>query len=248
MFLQQEAKKPLTNADVIRMVQKGYEEDVIVGFIGNSKETEFNVFTEDGLDQLMQAGVSQKVIKAMLEAEKRKSTTSSQPSNGMYTEDVAENTTEYIPPGNIDYQRVEKFPEGREVTTWGSFMGELAGDKLVSRIYNTSYKDIWKAALKVSTELETRGRTPVFPLPDRGQISIGAIDQNRLIGRGGGAWMDTFAIQLVKLNDGQIRVTVLRKVLELPNTRQWRRAISNGKIERWVLTRIEDEVGRPAAK
>jgi len=75
-LLNQEAKKPLTNADVIRMAQSGWEEGIIVDTIEASK-TEFDI-SVDALDQLKQAGVSQKVIKAMLEAEKRK-TASAQP-------------------------------------------------------------------------------------------------------------------------------------------------------------------------
>src|SRR5882724_3462434 len=61
---------PLTNADVIKMVKSGRADPAIVSAISAS-ETQFDL-SSTGLSTLNQAGVSSKVIRAMLAAESKK--------------------------------------------------------------------------------------------------------------------------------------------------------------------------------
>jgi hypothetical protein len=63
-------KNPLTNADVIKMVKSGLAETTIVATIAAS-DTQFDL-SSAGLQSLGQAGVSSKVIRAMLAAESKK--------------------------------------------------------------------------------------------------------------------------------------------------------------------------------
>jgi hypothetical protein len=56
-------KKPLTNADVTRMVKSGFGEGVIINAI-QASDTQFDV-SLDALFRLKEAGVSQKIIEAM---------------------------------------------------------------------------------------------------------------------------------------------------------------------------------------
>ena len=63
-------KGPLTNADVIKMVKAGMAEPSIVAAIAGT-DTQFDL-TSTGLQSLSQAGVSSKVIRAMLAAESKK--------------------------------------------------------------------------------------------------------------------------------------------------------------------------------
>ncbi len=63
-------KGPLTNADVIKMVKAGMAEPTIVAAIAGN-DTQFDL-TSTGLQSLSQAGVSSKVIRAMLAAESKK--------------------------------------------------------------------------------------------------------------------------------------------------------------------------------
>ncbi len=63
-------KTPLTNADVIKMVKSGLAETTIVAAIA-ANDTQFDL-SSSGLQSLSQAGVSSKVIRAMLAAESKK--------------------------------------------------------------------------------------------------------------------------------------------------------------------------------
>ncbi len=63
-------KNPLTNADVIKMVKSGMAETAIVAAIA-ANDTQFDL-SSTGLQSLNQAGVSSKVVRAMLAAESKK--------------------------------------------------------------------------------------------------------------------------------------------------------------------------------
>ena len=69
-FLTAQQKNPLTNADVIKMVKSGMAETTIVAAIA-ANDTQFDL-SSTGLQSLSQAGVSSKVIRAMLAAESKK--------------------------------------------------------------------------------------------------------------------------------------------------------------------------------
>jgi len=63
-------KNPLTNADVVKMVKSGMAESAIVTAISAS-DSQFDL-SSTGLQSLSQAGVSSKVIRAMLAADAKK--------------------------------------------------------------------------------------------------------------------------------------------------------------------------------
>jgi hypothetical protein len=63
-------KNPLSNADVIKMVKAGMAENTIAAAIA-ANDTQFDL-SSNGLQTLSQAGVSSKVIRAMLAAESKK--------------------------------------------------------------------------------------------------------------------------------------------------------------------------------
>jgi hypothetical protein len=62
---------PLTNADVIKMVKAGTPDATIANAIATASDTQFDL-SSAGLQMLGQAGVSSKVIRAMLAAESKK--------------------------------------------------------------------------------------------------------------------------------------------------------------------------------
>lgn len=63
-------KKPLTNADIIRMVKSGLAETVVLSAI-EANDSQFDV-SADALITLKTAGVSQKIIEAILASESRR--------------------------------------------------------------------------------------------------------------------------------------------------------------------------------
>src|ERR1700688_5062671 len=78
MALPQQAQKPLTNDDVVKMVKGGLPEDIIVSAI-QAAATNFDI-SADALISLKNAGVTQPVMAAMIAAESNKRTAGSQAS------------------------------------------------------------------------------------------------------------------------------------------------------------------------
>jgi hypothetical protein len=66
----QAKQHPLTNGDVVKMVKNGFADDVVVAMV-EANDTDFDV-SMDGITALKQAGISDKVLGAMLKAEARK--------------------------------------------------------------------------------------------------------------------------------------------------------------------------------
>ena len=82
---------------------------------------------------------------------------------------------------------------------------------------------------------------------ESGRIQNGGIDQNAMIGGGPGAWLDVFVTEATAISATQTKVTVTRKVVQRQFTgdKAWKTVSSNGKIERWLLTQVIDELKSP---
>ncbi len=80
MASSQQAQKPLTNDDVVKMVKGGLPEDTIVSAI-QASATNFDI-SADALISLKNAGVTQPVMGAMISAESNKRTAGSRASTG----------------------------------------------------------------------------------------------------------------------------------------------------------------------
>jgi hypothetical protein len=80
MAFPQQAQKPITNDDVVKMVKGGLPEDTIVSAI-QASATHFDI-SADALISLKNAGVTQPVMGAMIAAESNKRTAVSQASTG----------------------------------------------------------------------------------------------------------------------------------------------------------------------
>ena len=79
-------KNPLTNADVVKMVKAGMAESTIVAAIAGN-DTQFDL-SSTGLQGLSQAGVSSKVIRAMLAAESKKKDAAAAAENSTRSQDA----------------------------------------------------------------------------------------------------------------------------------------------------------------
>src|SRR5882724_12586294 len=79
-------KNPLTNADVIKMVKAVTAETTIAAAIA-ANDTQFDL-SSTGLQALNQAGVSSKVIRAMLAAEAKKKDAAAAAENSVSAQDA----------------------------------------------------------------------------------------------------------------------------------------------------------------
>ncbi len=101
-------KGPLTNADVIKMVKAGMAEPTIVAAIAGN-DTQFDL-TSTGLQSLSQAGVSSKVIRAMLAAEARKKSATEAAENAAAAPNA--NTTQDSAPDTSSSMSPQGSPQG----------------------------------------------------------------------------------------------------------------------------------------
>jgi len=154
-------------------------------------------------------------------------------------------------------ERVEQFPEGKQVNTLiGSFFTGLKDVNVETRVFDAPYDKIWSAAKLTADKLDKIGKRPLVLVDEKnGRISNGIITQNALIGLGSDAWADQFQIEVTSVSDNKTKVDVARKVVanemvafgNRPGTygmsvNQWKSQWSNGNIEKWILTQIEYQI------
>jgi len=151
-------------------------------------------------------------------------------------------------------ERVEKFPEGEQVNILiGGFFSVLKDINVETRVFDAPYDKVWPAAKLTAEKIDKVGKRPLVIVDEKnGRILNGVINQNVLIGLSGGAWVDQFQIEVTSVLGNKTKVNVARKVVEkqfvtLAGARRgiegnWKSQWSNGNIEKWILTQIEDQI------
>jgi len=158
----QQANKPLTNDDIITMTKNHLPEGVIVNAI-QANETQFDV-SANGLIALQKAGISQKVMDAMLSAQASKRTSGTSPANapaaaatsGAGTAAATSGAGTAAAPGQPTVSLVQgtaKQPVALEKTqiaqtkTKASSLGALATDSAVNEALRVGVTQVaWSAA------------------------------------------------------------------------------------------------------
>ncbi|HKZ77131.1 MAG TPA: hypothetical protein VJ124_02325 [Pyrinomonadaceae bacterium] len=144
------------------------------------------------------------------------------------------------------FKRVEGFPPGEQTNDWiGSFMSGVKDANVEQYTFEAPYERVWGATLRATEVFGTTGGRPRVAVDaSSGRIQNGRISQDATVGMGATAWMDEFVVEVVRLTQALTRVAVMRKVVEkqISGDRPWKTVWSNGKIERWILTQIEDEL------
>lgn len=88
-----------------------------------------------------------------------------------------------------------------------------------------------------------RERPGPFPDQEKGVIEIGAITQNTFIGAPLGSWAEAIRIKLTETAENTVRVKVWRRIVGVGGvTGNPVETPSNGKLEKWILAQIEDEL------
>ena len=161
-----------------------------------------------------------------------------------------------------EYHRVEEFPEGMNTDLWESATHRRLHTTHVSNRYRADYPEVWEATLKVARNFEKRYGKPILHIePKKGEIRFSDtnlfdrkeiysnVEAERLQG-----WKEQVQIKVRKMGDGLIKVTVYRTVEGMvyfglnpvAAVRNYRKylepEISNGELEDWFLTKIEDNL------
>ena len=149
----QQANKPLTNDDIITMTKNHLPEGVIVNAI-QANETQFDV-SANGLIGLQKAGISQKIMDAMLSAQASKRTSGTSPANAPAAAATPGAGTAAAPgqPTVSLVQGTAKQPVALEKTqiaqtkTKASSLGALATDSAVNQALQVGVQQVaWSAA------------------------------------------------------------------------------------------------------
>jgi hypothetical protein len=147
-----------------------------------------------------------------------------------------------------EFKRVEQYPRGDQIAVMSStFLAGAINMHTEQNVYQAPYEKVWAAAQRAAQALSKAGGQSVVSTDEQsGKIQNGKINQDDLIGRGSFQWADEFITEVTRLTASMTQVTVSRKVVKkttnLHGEYVWQTASSNGKIERWVLTQIEDEI------
>lgn len=153
--------------------------------------------------------------------------------------------------------RVETFPKGEQTNILiGGLMSGLKDTNVVERVYPAPYEKVWAAVKRVAERFDKVGKRPLVTVDEKnGRVQNGELTQDALIGLGGGAWADEFLMEATAVSATQTRVAVGRKVVRKETTTlaggrrgvegRWKSQWSNGQIEKWLLTQIEDELKAP---
>jgi hypothetical protein len=153
------------------------------------------------------------------------------------------------------FQRIEVFPAGEQVSAKGKILGPLGGNgtNTVTATLSVPYSAVWTAVKNVAASFDKVGGRPVAGIDEgAGRIQNGRISGDGLIGSTGGltaAWADEFVTEVTKVAENSTRVSVTRRLVErggIGGGDRWRNEASNGSIERWMITKVMDEIATPS--
>lgn len=163
------------------------------------------------------------------------------------------------------FERVEAFPKGPQVNQAASAFSGGVHTSHISDRYAAPYEVVWDAAKRVIERVEQTGIRPtatfdhekgvILLTEDHREDEAKTMDNPDTLRIKG--WMDEFRIEVITLSSTQTKVIVSRKVLGIPIDRlclnspsvcrartNYEPEVSNGRIEDWILTQIEDDVAK----
>lgn len=160
-----------------------------------------------------------------------------------------------------DFRRVEQPPEGIQISELASATSTRLHRSQVSGRFEAPVAVVWDAAVRVVPKLERLGELPRSTYDRRkGRIEVRETHSTRQDAPEAAAedmafrgWKDDFVIEVKQASDTETTVTVHRTVLGIPgfracrfhqlcNRRGYEPEVSNGQIEDWFLTQVEDEL------
>jgi hypothetical protein len=152
------------------------------------------------------------------------------------------------------FKRITAFPEGEQLNALLS--GLLSGYELANAVETVCAAPearVWEAVKKAAEQLQkVGGRAVIGRDEETKRIQNGKIREDAALGSGAGAWMDEIQMRVTpSATEGTSKVVVTRRVVKhIAGRRQrpWRSSRSNGEIENWVLTQIEDALAAPVAR
>ena len=156
---------------------------------------------------------------------------------------------------------MEQVPEGMQINELASASARQLHRSRVSDRFAAPYEVVWDAVVRVVPKLEQLGEMPLSTYDKRhGRIEVRETHTSRqddsdatAEDRAFRGWKDDFVIEVSRVSDMDTKITVHRTVLGLPGfracrfhrictRRNYEPEVSNGRIENWFLTQVEDEL------
>lgn len=167
------------------------------------------------------------------------------------------------------FERVEAYPGGLQIDELASAYLNKEKPSHVTLNVEAPYEQTWDAARKVAHQLkqiDSASESTVTIDSDSGRIHIEQVhipEEVAAVRAAGGPypknevtyrlreWVSEFYIELTKVSPTNTKVTVSRDVLGVPSMRicagtlgacrgMYEPEISNGRVENWVLTQLQD--------
>jgi hypothetical protein len=147
------------------------------------------------------------------------------------------------------FERVDKFPEGEQGGTLRS-MTSVRDTNTVTVSVKAPYEAVWSAIKVVAQKFDKIGNRPIVGVSEQsGRIQNGKIQLDSMILSGSLVdWRDEFLTEATAIDPQTTKLSVTRKLVrkETFGSGRWGAHSSNGKIERWLITQVLDEMKSPS--
>jgi hypothetical protein len=153
----------------------------------------------------------------------------------------------------VRFLKVQEMPQGVQAyPVLNDFFVGVRSSTTVGWTFPAPHARVWEICKAAAERLDKEGKRPVVAIDEKkGRIRAGQITTDIPPGLEPGTWTDEFLIEALPLPGDRTRVSVTRRVLKYGGSpgNAWRNQWSNGKIEWWILTYIQDVIeGRKSLK
>jgi len=138
--------------------------------------------------------------------------------------------------------RVEKLPKGANISALGTF---FSTSNKAEFVFDAPLDRVWMAVKITVRAFDKDAGRPVVAIDEQSnRVQNGKIDQMAMKRAGGwGPFVDEFVTEVTQVSDAQTKVTVVRNVMQRETGGAgWGPQKSNGKIEKYILAQIADNL------
>jgi len=159
---------------------------------------------------------------------------------------VAFSPTAHAQQKQKELERVETLPTGSNINVLGTFFSTT---NITEHVFDAPMDRVWMAVKVAARDFDRNARRLVVAIDERSnRVQNGKIDQMAMATAGAfGPFVDEFVTEVTRVSDTQTKVTVVRKVMERERVGRrpedgWGPQKSNGRIEKYLLTQIADNL------
>lgn len=145
------------------------------------------------------------------------------------------------------FERVEQLPEGEQGGTLRS-LTSVKDTHTETVTITASYAHAWAAVKAAAQKLDKLGKRPIVSVNEQsGRIQNGKIQlESMALSSTLMDWRDEIITEITAIDDRHVKLSVSRKLVHHAlGDKNWSAHMSNGKVERWFITQVSDELKKP---